>query len=90
MLNGLHDDTHKAIRGSTFINYEGSETGPGTEVNPEDTIYDFRGEPWTYLGITRVPNGASSGRVYVESASDSTYKSEFFPSVFDLVIVPRD
>lgn len=84
MLNGFHDDTHKAAMDQGWGEYTGQEISQGT------VIRDFRGDAWTYLGITRVPNGASTGRVYAESTGDSAYKAELFPSVFDLVIVPRD
>lgn len=69
--------THKAV------------TDDGTEINIGDAILDFRGESWRFLGITRLPTRASSGRVYADGAPVNNYKSEFFPSVFDLTIVER-
>lgn len=74
----MYGKTHRAVRAD------------GSEVKSGETIYDFRGEPWVFAGITRVPNGASTGRVYVDGAPVNNYKSEFFPSVFDLTIVERN
>lgn len=85
MLNGFHDDTHRAV-----IDDNNGNHATGHEVKPGDCLRDHHGDPWTYVGITRVPNGASTGRVYVEGCDDRTYRAEFFPSVFDLVIIPRD
>lgn len=77
MLNGLHDDTHCAI------------ATDGVVINKYDMIIDFRGDAWRFLGITRVPTGASTGRIYAQSCNDSNHKSEVFPSVFDLTIHER-
>lgn len=79
----MFDATHKAIRDQGWGEFTGDE------INQGQVIKDFRGDAWRFIGITRVPNGASTGRVYVEGMGERTYKSEFFPSVFDLVIVER-
>lgn len=73
----MYNETHRAIF---------TCDRDGTEVTPDSIITDFRGDDWRFIGITRVPNGASTGRVYVDNGS---YKTEFFPSVFNLTIVER-
>lgn len=82
MFNGLHDDTHSAIT-------DNGTPDPGREIKQGEVLKDHLGGSWTFIGITRVPNGASTGRVYVEGSGERAYKAEFFPSVFDLVIVKR-
>lgn len=80
----MHSATHMAV----IDTHEGNPAA-GQEVKPGDVIPDFRGDKWRFVGITRLPNGASTGRVYVEDLEGSKWKQEFFPSVFDLIIVPR-
>lgn len=74
----MHNETHSAI------------TPTGEEIKPGDVILDFRGDKWRYIGITRLPTGASTGRVYVEDFNFANMKSEFYPSVFDLSIDARN
>lgn len=63
------------------------EYSVGNRYREGDLLADFRGGKWRFLGVSRIPDGFSNGRVYV---SQGEYKAEFFPSVFDLTIIPRD
>lgn len=58
------------------------------KVEPGDTILDFRGQPWRFVRITRLPEIGKSGKVFMASQSgkNGVYSQEFYPSVFDGVI----
>lgn len=60
-----------------------------------DLVESFRGETWTFEGVSREARGNSSGRVLVSAACedcthpwhrDGIERREFFPSVFDLYL----
>jgi hypothetical protein len=53
----------------------------GKVINEGDTITSFRGEEFIFLDVTR-----GGSRVYAQPKAAS-YKQEFFPSVFNLVVV---
>lgn len=74
----MYDATHKALRLDR------------TEVRPGDKVTDHRGETWIFEGISRVPGDgtATEGKVYVKQPGG--YGAEFYRSVFDLTIVPRE
>jgi hypothetical protein len=55
-------------------------------VNVGDEVVSFRGELATLLGISKIPGGASEGRVQVRWV-DSEYELSYYPSVFALEIV---
>jgi hypothetical protein len=52
-----------------------------------DTVVDFRGEASIFLGVSRAPEGCSSGRVAVLRDGRTEH---LYPSVFDLQIVPTE
>lgn len=60
----------------------------GRKVEPGDTILDFRGEPWRFVRITRLPEIGKSGKVFMAAkhGSNGVYSQEFYPSVFDGII----
>jgi hypothetical protein len=58
----------------------------GDVVNVGDEVVSFRGELATLLGISKIPGGASEGRVQVRWV-DSEYELSYYPSVFALEIV---
>lgn len=74
---GNYNATHKIVRDST-----------GREVLPGDQI-TFRGEPWTFEYISRVPGDgtATNGKIVV--SHQDGYKREYYPSVFDLTVEKR-
>ena len=57
----------------------------GTEIEPGQTIIDFRDSAHVFHAITKVPGGNSGGRIQVGDG----HGPEYYPSVFDLRIVPR-
>ena len=62
------------------------------DVQPGVELLDFRGDEWRLHGVTRYPEGSSTGRVGAVEKGTEQYR-EFFPSVFDLEIVkdiPRE
>jgi hypothetical protein len=58
----------------------------GDIVNVGDEIVDFRGDVVTFLGVSKKPEGASTGRVHV--AGDG-WDMHYYPSVFALKILPE-
>jgi hypothetical protein len=76
------------------------------EIDPGFKLDDGRGGTWSYVSVTRLPEGNSSGRIYVErpcghvredSECMGAYwckgveRREFFPHVFDgIEIKPKD
>lgn len=67
----------------------------GTRVLAGDLINDFRGETWTFEGVSREAEGNSEGRVAVSAACedvpcrhtwhrDGIERRDFYPSVFEL------
>jgi len=74
------NETHKAVLDAT-----------GDEVNAGDHLRDFRGDLWEFLGITKASGGAnaSTGRIHVRDCNEPTWDETCYPSVFDIVIVPR-
>lgn len=70
-------------------------------VEPGTLINNFRGETWTYEGVSRKAYGNSSGRITVSAACDDTpcrhadhrngiERRAFYPSVFDLYLGTAD
>jgi hypothetical protein len=69
----------------------------GAPVKPGDILRSNRGEEWAYISVTRLPEGASTGRVYMGRECGhvkedgecvdahwckGVWRQEFFPSVF--------
>lgn len=69
----------------------------GVEIEPGHLLDDGRGEMWSYVSVTRLPEGNSSGRIFVERECgheklngdcEGAYwcrgmdRREFFPHVF--------
>lgn len=54
-----------------------------TEVKPGDTIFDFRGDAWTFVQATRVREDGKSGKVIVSSLGQTR---EFYDRVFNLIV----
>lgn len=73
-----HLAAHKVVRA------DGSEVTAGGEVT------SFRGEVATFVRLTRAPGDGTGteGKVIVRWEG-STSDSEYYPSVFDLKVVPR-
>jgi hypothetical protein len=63
--------------------YMAIRTNTREEVKSGDEIVDFRGRPAQFYMVSRIPEAASTGRVL------TTEGAEFYPSVFNLVIVRR-
>lgn len=77
----------------------------GVEIEPGHALHDGRGEAWSYVSVTRLPEGNSTGRIFVERECghvkedgdcEGAYwcqgmeRREFFPSVFpDVEIKPE-
>lgn len=68
-------------------------------VEPGTLVESFRGETWTFDGVSRLANGNSTGRVAVSAACgdgitpcahmwhrDGIERAEYYPSVFDLYL----
>ena len=68
----------------------------GVEVIPGDPIVDFRDHLWYFHHISRNPGWTgidhSNGKITVlpSKSSNQTEAQEFYPSVFDLKIVPSN
>jgi hypothetical protein len=60
----------------------------GTEVKPGSLMYDFREDVWEFVRITQPAAHGSSGLVLARRVGEN-FEQEFYPSVFDLKIVPR-
>jgi hypothetical protein len=61
----------------------------GAEIYPGSKIKDFRGDEHTYNGLSRIPEyGGSGGKIVVDDTTGYSGR-EFYPSVFDIDIVPR-
>lgn len=58
-----------------------AKTRDGRTVHPGDTVTTFRGEPTIFRGITRIPEGSSTGKV-------CTDLGEHYPSVVGLTLTP--
>lgn len=58
-------------------------TVDGTEIHEGDLVRDFRGEPWTFVGVDRLPDEGRSGKVVV---SNGHGHREFYDGVFKLTI----
>jgi len=60
----------------------------GGEVLPGTMQLDHRGDEWTMVGVSRYPEGSSSGRVLATPACETCprIEREFFPHVFGLEI----
>ena len=58
----------------------------GQEIDPGQTIIDFRDSAHVFHAITKAPGGNSGGRIQVGDG----HGPEYYPSVFDLKIVPRE
>lgn len=52
----------------------------GTEVQRGDEIRDFRGDPATFVRVSRAPTPSSAGKIEVRG------RGERYPSVFRLEI----
>lgn len=65
--------------GATFIGRY------GIPIQPGDDVSSFRGDIYTFVRVTRVPEPGKSGKVLVRNESGSA--REFYPSVFDGKIV---
>ena len=57
----------------------------GDTVSVGDEIVSFRGELATLLGVSKIPSGASEGRVHVRW--DNGAEMHYYPSVFALKVV---
>jgi hypothetical protein len=61
-------------------------------IQDGDEVISFRGETWTFIRVSRNPNGSSTGRVEVKSSDPARNMTsgtrEFYPSVFNGTIVP--
>lgn len=62
----------------------------GSEVKAGDEVESFRGEVGTFVRLTRAPGDGTSteGKIIVKWEG-TTVDSEYYPSVFDLKVVPR-
>lgn len=56
----------------------------GDVVNVGDMITDFRGEEVQFLGVSKIPDGQSTGRVHVAGLG---WDMHYYPSVFALKII---
>ena len=57
----------------------------GTEIEPGQTIIDFRDSAHVFHAITKAPGGNSGGRIQVGDG----FGPEYYPSVFGLRIIAR-
>lgn len=55
----------------------------GTVINPGDKLYSFRGEPYIFVKILKVPEGNSSGKITMRHVEEGGYAQDFYPSVFN-------
>lgn len=60
--------------------YVAHKNTPNKQISSGDTIRDFREETAIFMRISQKPRGGSSGKI-------ETDRGEFYPTVFDLVIV---
>lgn len=60
----------------------------GKEIKEGDEIVDFRGDKSIFRGITKVPGGASTGKIATQNPG-SDWSQEYYPQVFNLKIVKR-
>lgn len=58
----------------------------GVVFAPGAPLVSFRGDAATLIRVSRIPNGPSTGRVEVRLEDGRT--AEYYPSVFDLELVP--
>jgi len=56
----------------------------GKPVKKGARILDFRGDPWTFVQITREPEPGKEGKIVAKSGG--TWTQELYPSVFGGVI----
>jgi hypothetical protein len=57
----------------------------GQEIDPGQTIIDFRDSAYVFRAITKAPGGNSGGKIQV----GDDYGPEYYPSVFGLKIIAR-
>jgi hypothetical protein len=62
-------------------------TPDGWVIEPGSTVRSFRMEDWIYVGCSHNGHAASTGRVIVERSDVG--QREFYPSVFNLKVVPK-
>lgn len=60
----------------------------GQTVEPDTMSADFRGEEHLLIGVSRAPEGNSSGRVTFRRRGEQGGTEECFPSVFNVIIAP--
>jgi hypothetical protein len=60
-------------------------TETGDEIQPGTTVEDFRGEPVTFLYVSRLPEPGKSGKVM----TDRRPGGEFYPGVLNARIEIR-
>lgn len=59
------------------------EDGTGEEIPPGAEVTDFRGEKTTFCYVSRLPGGASEGKIIVSDTPDDPLSGrEFYPRVF--------
>jgi hypothetical protein len=63
--------------------YQVTELETGREIQSGDTVTSFRGEPWTFLAVTRGPSFGKSAKVL---AAQGDWQQELYAEVFDLVV----
>ena len=54
-------------------------------IKPGDTIFDFRGDPCTFLYVTRGVEYNGTAKVFVQEADG--FRRELYATVFDLTVV---
>lgn len=60
-------------------------TPDGTEVHEGDSVKDFRGTVWTFVGVDRLPVDGKSAKVTVRG--DVGGLRTFYSTVFDLTVL---
>lgn len=59
----------------------------GKILSTGDKLTDFRGQEWTYIRISLLPQWGKSAKVYVQSA-DNENGQEFYAQVFGVNVYP--
>lgn len=60
-------------------------TSDGVEVHQGDTVKDFRGTEWEFIGVDQLPGDGKSAKVTVRG--DLGTQRTFYSTVFDLTVV---
>lgn len=57
----------------------------GRCIQPGERLTSFRGEPATFIRVSRAPEPGKSGKIIVRwpDQDEDSFGSEYYPSVFD-------